>query len=148
MGAALNLSLDYGRSPQGERVYGEKSVSKGQRISTIGALSTQCLATAFCFEGTLTGAVFVFFLKHFLCPLLKPGQVVFLDNASAHKVEGVVERIEKTGARALYLPPYSPDLNPLELAWSKVKQGKRFARARTRGDGSSIKYSGDTICGK
>jgi Transposase and inactivated derivatives len=126
----LNLSLDYGRSPQGERVYGEKSVSKGQRISTIGALSTQCLATALCFEGTLTGAVFLFFLKHFFCPLLKPEQVVVLDNASAHKGEGVVERIEKTGARALYLPPYSPDLTPIELAWSKVKQGASASRRR------------------
>jgi Transposase and inactivated derivatives len=56
---------------------------------------------------------------------------VVLDNARAHKVEGVVERIEKTAARALYLPPYLPDLTPIELAWSKVKQGKRFARART-----------------
>ena len=71
-----------------------------------------------CFEGTLTGAVFLQFLDEFLVPVLKPGQIVILDNAKAHKVAGVRERIEGAGARVLYLPPYSPDLNPIEMAWS------------------------------
>ena len=84
-----------------------------------------------CFEGTLTGAVFLQFLDEFLVPVLKPGQIVILDNAKAHKVEGVRERIEGAGARVLYLPPYSPDLNPIEMAWSKVKQFLRKAQART-----------------
>jgi transposase len=73
-----------------------------------------------CFEGTLTGAVFLQFLDEFLVPVLKPGQIVILDNAKAHKVAGVRERIEGAGARVLYLPPYSPDLNPIEMAWSKL----------------------------
>ena len=64
-------------------------------------------------------------------PVLKPGQIVILDNAKAHKVAGVRERIEGAGARVLYLPPYSPDLNPIEMAWSKVKQFLRKAQART-----------------
>src|ERR671917_781900 len=89
------------------------------------------LKTVMCFEGTLTGAVFLQFLDEFLVPELKPGQVVILDNAKAHKVEGVRERIEGVGARVLYLPPYSPDLNPIEMAWSKVKQFLRKAQART-----------------
>jgi transposase len=75
--------------------------------------------------------VFLQFLDEFLVPVLKPGQVVLLDNAKAHKVEGVRERIEGAGARVLYLPPYSPDLNPIEMAWSKVKQFLRKAQART-----------------
>jgi transposase len=84
-----------------------------------------------CFEGTLTGAVFLQFLDEFLVPVLKPGQIVILDNAKAHKVDGMRERIEGAGARVLYLPLYSPDLNPIEMAWSKVKQFLRKAQART-----------------
>jgi transposase len=132
LGATLNLTLDYGRSVRGQRVYGYKPTARGQRISTIGALSGQGLETALCFEGTLNGAVFVYFLEHFLGPLLKPGQVVVVDNARAHQVAEAVELIAATGARVCYLPPYSPDLNPIELAWSKVKQSLRKAQARTR----------------
>lgn len=132
VGATLNLSLEYGRSVRGQRVYGHRPTARGQRISTIGALSSQGVETALCFEGTLNGAIFVYFLEHFLCPVLKPGQVVVVDNARAHQVAGVVDLIEATGARIRYLPPYSPDLNPIELAWSKVKHALRKTQARTR----------------
>lgn len=132
MGAVLNLTLEYGWAPKGQRAYGEKPTSRGQRISTLGALSSPGLVTAMCFEGTLNGAVFLYFLEHFLCPQLKPGQCVILDNAAAHHVEGVAELIEQTGAELLYLPPYSPDLNPIEMAWSQVKHRLRKAQARTK----------------
>src|SRR5438874_11663925 len=131
MGAAMNLTPLYGRSPTGERVYGAKPTGPGKRISTVGALGLGGLTSAMCFEGTLTGEVFLQFLDEFLVPGLKPGQIVILDNAKAHKVEGVRERIEGAGARVLYLPPYSPDLNPIEMACSKVKQFLRKAQART-----------------
>lgn len=131
MGAATNLTPLYGRSLPGERVYGAKPTAPGKRISTVGALGLSGLKTVMCFEGTLTGAVFLQFLDEFLVPVLKPGQIVILDNAKAHKVAGVRERIEGAGARVLYLPPYSPDLNPIEMAWSKVKQFLRKAQART-----------------
>ncbi len=130
MGAAMNLTPLYGRSPTGERVYGAKPTGPGKRISTVGALGLGGLTSAMCFEGTLTGEVFLQFLDEFLVPGLKPGQIVILDNAKAHKVEGVRERIEGAGARVLYLPPYSPDLNPIEMACSKVKQFLRKAQAR------------------
>ncbi len=96
-----------------------------------------------CFEGTLNGEVFLQFLDQFLMPILQPGQRGILDNAKAHQVAGVGARIEGAGARLLYLPPYSPDLNPIEMAWSKVKQflGKAHVRtveARLRGDRSSL----------
>lgn len=132
MGAALNLVLEYGRSPKGERVYGERPTSQGERISTLGALSTQGIITALCFEGTLNGSVFLYFLEHFLCPQLKSGQVVIMDNASPHKVEEVAELIEETGAELLYLPPYHPDLNPIEMAWSSIKHFLRKAQTRTK----------------
>lgn len=131
MGATLNLTPLYGRSPKGARAYGEKPTSRGARLSTLGALSSQALLTAMCFEGTLNGSVFMYFLEHFLCPVLQPGQSVIVDNAKAHQVEGARELIESKGARLVYLPPYSPDLNPIELAWSKVKHFLRKARART-----------------
>ena len=86
------------------------------------------LKTALCFEGTLNGEVFLFFLRHFLLPLLHPGDLVLLDNAKAHHVEQVRELIEQAGAQVVYLPPYSPDLNPIELAWSKVKHWPRAKR--------------------
>jgi transposase len=132
VGATLNLTLEEGRAVRGQRVYGHQPTARGQRSSTIGALSSQGVETALGFEGPLNGAVFLYFLVHFLCPVLKPGQVVVVDNARAHQVDGVVELIEATGARVRYLPPYSPDLNPIELAWSKVKHALRKAQARTR----------------
>ena len=66
-----------------------------------------------------------------MCPCLQPGQIVIADNLSSHKVDGVRERIEATGATLLYLPPYSPDFNPIEKAWSKIKQHLRKTKART-----------------
>ena len=99
MGAALNLTPVYGRSPKGTRAYGEKPTSPGTRISTLGAMTMNAMCSAMCFEGTLNGHVFLFFLKHFLCPLLRPGHIVIMDNATAHLVEGVRELHTKAKAR-------------------------------------------------
>ncbi len=79
----------------------------------------------------MTGLVFLYFLKYFLCPLLAEGDYVVMDNASVHKVDEVKDLIQKTGAKLIYLPPYSPDLNPIELAWNKIKQYLRKQRPRT-----------------
>lgn len=75
--------------------------------------------------------MFLAFLEQVLGPKLQTGDVVIMDNLPAHKVEGVREKIETQGARLVYLPPYSPDFNPIEQIWSKVKQGLRSAKART-----------------
>jgi transposase len=131
-GASLDLTRPFGWAPRGERAYGEKPTGSGGRISTIGALSLRGLETALCFEGTLNGAVFLFFLEHFLCPRLQPGHWVVMDNARAHQVIGVRDLIERTGARVLYLPPYSPEYNPIELVWSVAKQRLRTLQARTK----------------
>lgn len=109
------MTLPYGRSLKGERAYESCRVSQGQRISTIGALSTEGLRASMSYEGTLNGELFLYFLKNFLVPQLKSGDVVICDNATAHKVDNVQELIESKGARLVYLPPYSPDLSPIEL---------------------------------
>ena len=82
-------------------------------------------------ESPTDGDVFLAYLEQVLCPQLQPGQVVIMDNLSAHKVAGVQQLIAATGARLIYLPPYSPDFNPIEQAWSKIKQLLRSAKART-----------------
>lgn len=132
VGANLNMTLAYGRGPSNERVYGDKPVAGGERISTVGAMSLNGIETAMCFEGTLNSVVFLYFIEHFLVPLLKPHHVVVMDNASPHKNAEVEELIKMTGASLVYLPPYSPDLNPIENAWSKLKQHLRKAKARTK----------------
>jgi len=81
--------------------------------------------------GCLSTIVGGAYLEQVLCPGLRSGQIVILDNLAAHKVDGVQRLVESTGARLLYLPPYSPDFNPIEQAWSKIKQLLRAAKART-----------------
>ena len=131
MGANLNHSPRYGRSPSHERAYDERPIAKGKRISMVSALTTSGMKAAFNYEGTMTGLVFLHFLQHFLCPELSHGDYVVMDNASVHKVEDVKQLIEATGAKVIYLPPYSPELNPIELAWNKMKAYLRKQRART-----------------
>jgi transposase len=131
-GSTLNMDRNYSRSPEGERAVGLCPVASGERISTIGALSNQGMETALCFEGTLNGDLLLFFIEAFLVPTLRKGNIVIMDNCTAHHVEGVRELIEGAGARLLYLPPYSPELNPIEYAWSKVKNILRTIKARTK----------------
>ena len=82
-------------------------------------------------EAATDADIFLAYVDRLLAPELKPGDVVVMDNLSSHKVKGIRERIEAAGAELLYLPPYSPDLNPIEKAWSKLKQFLRAAKART-----------------
>ena len=82
-------------------------------------------------EAATDADIFLAYLDHMLCPVLRPGDVVVMDNLSSHKVQGVRQRIEGAGAELLYLPPYSPDLNPIEKAWAKLKQLLRLAKARS-----------------
>jgi len=82
-------------------------------------------------ESPTDGDVFLAYLKDVLCPQLKPGQLVVMDNLGAHQVDGVRELIEQTGAALCYLPPYSPDFNPIEKCWAQVKQRLRALKARS-----------------
>ena len=100
-------------------------------MTILGAMSTRGMIATMTIEEATDTEIFLAYLEHVLCPQLRSGDVVVMDNLSSHKVDGVRARIEAAGAELLYLPPYSPDLNPIEKAWSKLKQLLRSAKART-----------------
>ena len=125
------MTRNYGRAPRGERVREGTPNSHWRTVTMLAALTTKGLRAPMTIESPTDGDVFLAYLEQVLCPGLQPGQVVIMDNLAAHKVEGVRQRIEATGARLIYLPPYSPDFNPIEKAWSKIKQLLRSAKART-----------------
>jgi len=101
-------------------------------LTILGALSTRGMVATMTVEAATDREIFLAYLDRCLCPQLRSGDVVVMDNLSSHKVDGVRQRIEKCGAELLYLPPYSPDLNPIEKAWAKLKQLLRTSKARTK----------------
>ena len=101
-------------------------------MTLVAVLTPNGLQAAMTVSGAVNGDVFAAYLDQVLGPTLAPGDVVVLDNLLAHKVAGLAERVEARGARLLYVPPYSPDFNPIELAFSKLKTWLRTAQARTR----------------
>jgi transposase len=100
-------------------------------LTVVGAMDHNGMLATMTVEAATDREVFLAYLDQVLCPKLRQGHVVVMDNLSVHKVDGVRQRIEACGASLLYLPPYSPDLNPIEKAWSKLKQGLRTIAART-----------------
>ncbi len=121
----------FARSKRGERAFGSVPDKRGKNVTLIGALSLEGVIAAMTVEMATTGDVFKAYLEQVLAPVLRAGQVVVMDNLSAHKVDGVRSLIESTGAKLMYLPPYSPDFNPIEMCWSKVKAILRRMAART-----------------
>ena len=121
----------WGRAPRGERIAEATPQGRWQVLTTLGAMSLRGIDAAMTIESPTDGEIFTAYLDQVLCPKLRAGDVVILDNLSAHKVKGVRELIVAREAELLYLPPYSPDLNPIEQAWSKFKQYLRTAKART-----------------
>jgi transposase len=126
------MTRQYGRAPRGERVVGAVPQNYGANVTMLAALSLQGVGAVMTVDGATDAAVFHAYVEHVLCPTLVPGDVVIMDNLRAHKVAGIRERIEACGARLIYLPPYSPDLSPIEPCWSKLKALLRPAQARTR----------------
>jgi transposase len=120
-----------GRAAPGERVFDSVPQNYGENVSMLAALSIEGVSAPMTIQGAVDGLVFVEYLKQVLCPTLQAGDVVVMDNLSAHKVKTVRELIEARGARLIYLPPYSPDLNPIEKCWSKIKTYLRAVKART-----------------
>jgi transposase len=121
----------YARCLGGRRIYEATPGSHWKIMTILGAMSTRGMIATMTIEEATDTEIFLAYLEHVLCPQLRPGDVVVMHNLSSHKVNGVRGSIEAAGAELLYLPPYSPDLNPIEKAWSKLKQLLRSAKART-----------------
>ncbi len=132
MGANTSLSPLYGWSRRGERAHLKAPRNWGTNLTLLASITREGMGPCLVVEGATTREVFEAYLEHVMVASLRPGQVVVMDNLSSHKGGRVKELIESRGCELLYLPPYSPDLNPIEQAFSKVKGLLRRAQARTR----------------
>lgn len=130
-GVHLGFTRLYGRSPQGERLNDSSPGNPGQNISLIGAMSLDGLIATMTIPGSVNTDVFLTYMQQVLAPQLWPGSIVLMDNLPVHHAEVIQEAIAAVGAKLVFLPPYSPDLSPIELCWSKLKQLLRSAKART-----------------
>jgi transposase len=122
----------YGRAPRGERVVGTVPQNYGANVTMLAALGSHGVEAVMTIDGATDAEVFRVYVEQVLRPTLRPGDLVIMDNLRAHKAAGIREAIEQTGARLQYLPPYSPDLAPIEPCWSKIKTALRAAKARSR----------------
>ncbi len=131
-GSNLAMTRLYGRAARGERVFDSVPQNYGENITMLACLSASGLSAPMTVEAAVDGRIFLAYVEQVLTPTLLAGDVVIMDNLGAHKVKGVREAIQAQGAKVIYLPPYSPDLNPIEKCWSKIKTYLRAAKARTR----------------
>jgi len=129
--ARTNMSRRYGRAPVGERLVCAVPHGHWQTTTFVAALRTQGLTAPMVIDGAMTGDLFVAYVQRVLVPELRPGDVVVMDNLACHKRTQVRALIEAAGAQVRYLPPYSPDLNPIEQAFAKLKTLLRQAQQRT-----------------
>ena len=130
-GVTTQMTRGYARASGGRRVHEATPAGHWKILTILSALSLGGLLATMTIEQATDGDIFLAYLEQVLGPKLRPGDVVVMDNLSAHKVAGVEQLIQAAGAELLYLPPYSPDLNPIEKAWAKLKQLLRSAKART-----------------
>lgn len=129
--ASTKMARTHGRCPRGQRL--RMSVPHGHWLTTtfIAGLRTTGMAAPCVFDGPINRAAFEAYIEHILVPELSPGDIVIMDNLGSHKGPAVRAMIEAAGAELLFLPPYSPDFNPIEKAFSKLKAGLRKAAERT-----------------
>ena len=132
MGSNTSLRALYAWSPKGKRAFGSVPRNWGKNVTLLASITPEGLGPCLAVEGPTTREVFEAYLERVLAPTLRPGRVVVVDNLSAHKGGRVKEIVEGRGCELLYLPPYSPDFNPIEQAFSKIKGLLRRAEARTR----------------
>lgn len=131
-GVRTDLTRHYGRAPKGERVREAVPHGRWKALTILGALTTQGVQASMTVEAATDTDVFLTFVQQVLGPTLRPGQIVVMDNLSAHKQRKVRRLLAARQCRLWYLPAYSPDLNPMEMAWSKLKTFLRVAKARLR----------------
>jgi transposase len=130
-GAKTNLTRLRGRALRGRRLHASAPAGHWQTTTMIAALRLDGTTASMTIEGATDQEVFGAYVREVLCPTLRVGDVVILDNLAAHKDDATLALITAAGAQALFLPAYSPDLNPIEKMWSKVKNRLRSAEART-----------------
>jgi len=130
-GASTNMARRYGRCAVGERLLCKEPWGHWKTITFTGALRLNGMTAPMLLDGPMDGDAFRTYVTRFLAPILQKGDVVVMDNLPSHKVNGIKEAIEATGAKLRYLPAYSPDLNPIEQAFSKIKAMLRKTAARS-----------------
>jgi transposase len=133
MGTNTSLSPIYAWAPKGRRARWSVPRNRGANTTLLSSMSMEGMGPSLSVEGSTTSVVFEAYVEQVLAPTLRRGQVVVMDNLSAHKGERVKELIEGRGCQLIYLPSYSPDFNPIEEAFSKIKRLVRKAEARTKG---------------
>jgi transposase len=129
--AKTNMTRTYGRSQEGTRLIQQVPSARWETTTFVGALRADGFVAPLTADGPINGQLFLAWVEQHLVPTLSAGDIVIMDNLSSHKVAGVREAIENAGAELRYLPPYSPDLNPIELAFSKLKKLLRDGAERT-----------------
>ena len=131
--SGTHISMDRlrSRAPRGARAYGKVPKNRGKNLTLIASMGLQGMGESMCVEGATDAAAFEVYVEHFLSPTLSEGQVVVMDNLGAHRPKRIRELIEARGAELVFLPSYSPDLNPIEQAFSKIKNILRKLGART-----------------
>jgi transposase len=130
-GALTNLVRTYGRSECGNRCVGSAPQGHWKVVTAVAAIRLAGISAAVTMACPMDGEIFSVYVEQVLAPTLRAGDVVVMDNLSAHKRPQIQRLIEAAGAKVLYLPPYSPDLNPIEMIWSKIKRLLRSFAART-----------------
>lgn len=135
------LCRSFGWAKRGLKVFGEISGKRFDRESFIAAKCESSILAPFCFKRTCNTELFNFWLETFLAPVLKPGQVVIMDNATFHKSQKTKQIIEKAGCSLLFLPPYSPDLNPIETFWANFKARVRASLKNFPSLAEAINYA-------
>ena len=132
--AGINLAMTrlYGRAPKGERVGESVPRNYGAQTSLISSLSLAGVEATMSIEGAVDTEVFDAYVEQVLRPTIREGEVIVLDNLTAHRASRIEEVAAECGARLIWLSPYSPDFSPIEMMWSKIKAYMRAAKARTR----------------
>jgi transposase len=125
------MTRAYGRAPTNERVYGSVPKNWGDNVTLSAGLTRDGLIAPLRLVGAMDAEIFEAYIEQFVVPELRLGDIVVMDNLSAHKRASIAALIGSAGAELVYLPPYSPDLNPIEMIWSKVKSVLRTLAART-----------------
>ena len=126
-----NMTRRYGRSPRGQRLVAKVPYGHWKTTTFMGALRHDGLTAPTVIDGAVNGPLFLAYVQQQLIATLRPGDIVIMDNLSSHKIAGVRKAIEAVGARVVYLPPYSPDFNPIEMLFAKLKYLVRSAAPRT-----------------